>query len=85
MRGRKHSRLVSVFAAIYLLAAALLLLSVCGDCFPVFGRRVRNAVLGGEESPVREAFSVLADGLESGEPVKDAVTASIEVLFGEMG
>lgn len=79
---KKGSRAATFFSVLYILAALCLLLGVCGYCYPSFGQRLREAAGGWEDSPVRQAFGTLADGLEAGEPVKEAFSASFEVLTG---
>lgn len=81
-KKQKSSGIAVFFSVVYVLAALCLLLGVCGYCYPEIGDGLRQAVAGWEESPVREAFSTLADGLEAGLPMKDTVEASFEVLFG---
>jgi len=71
------------FSVLYLIAAASLLLTVCGHCYPQLGQRIRQAVAGGEDSPVQEAFSTLTDRLEEGEGFSSALRGSYEVLIGE--
>ena len=69
------------FSGVYLLAAVLLLLCVCGYCYP----QTRQMFAGMEDSPVRQAFSTLAEGLETGEPVRSTMTDAVQVLFGQEG
>ena len=72
-----------ILSVIYLLAAAGLLIGVCGYCYPALEQRVRQAIAGDGDSPVREAFGVLADGLGEGKPVKDTLAESYGVLTGD--
>ncbi len=71
------------FSSLYLIAAAALLLAVCGHCYPHLGQWVRQTVGGGDHSPVREAFSTLAEELGAGNSLTDSLTHSYEVLTGE--
>ena len=80
---KKGSGVATFFAIVYMLVALCLLLGVCGYCYPSFGQRLRETAGGWDDSPVRQAFGNLADGLEAGEPVKEAFAAAFEVLTGE--
>lgn len=80
---RKGSWVASVCSVVYLLVAVSLLLGVCRYCYPAAGQWMQDAIAGAADSPVREAFGVLADGLEAGEPLKDAAQASFSVLVGD--
>jgi hypothetical protein len=66
-------------SAVYLLGALVLLLWVCGNCCP----RVRQMVVGLDGSPIRDAFGVLSEGLESGEPVRETMGRTVQVFFEE--
>lgn len=79
----KGNRLANVCSLIYLVAALWLLGAVCGSCYPAIGESIRHVMAGEEDGSVREAFSVLADGLERGEPIQNVIAASVEVLVGE--
>ncbi len=79
---KKGSGVATFCSVVYILVALCLLLGVCGYCYPSFGQRLRETAGGWEDSPVRQAFGTLADGLEAGEPVKEAFAASFEVLTG---
>ena len=73
----------SFISGVYLVAAVCLLVGVCAHCYPDAGQRLRQAIAGAEDSPVREAFSVLAEGLGESRPVKEVLSESYEVLVGE--
>ena len=64
-------------SGIYLLGALILLLWVCGNCCP----QLRRVITGMEDSPLRQAFGVLSEGLESGVPVRDTVERTVQVFF----
>lgn len=74
----KRSKFASWLSGAYLLVSILLLLWVCGICYP----QVRHLVIGEENSPVRQAFGILAEGLEAGEPVRETVAESLQILIG---
>lgn len=82
---QKGSGVATFFSVLYVLAALCLLLGVLGFCYPAFGQELRQVIGGWEDSSIRQAFGTLSDGLEAGEPVKDVVAASFEVLTGEAG
>lgn len=65
---------------VYLLTAIVLLLSVCGYCYPAINEWTQSVFTGAEDNPVREAFHVLSDGLETGVPWKEAAMTSFSVL-----
>ena len=73
----KPSKFVSLLSGTYLLASLLLLLWVCGYCYP----QAREVFAGMEDGPVRQAFGTLADGLEAGEPIRETMTEAAQVLF----
>lgn len=62
------------------LGALWLLLTVCGKFAPEMSQWVREQLTGLEGSKAQTAFSVLAQGLEQGEPLKQAVLESVEIL-----
>lgn len=62
------------------LAALWLLLSVCGQYAPGVGQWVRQQLTGLENSRVQSAFGVLAQGLEQGDPWKEAVADCVQVF-----
>jgi len=65
-----------------LVAAAVMLLYVCSHCYPQLGNYGRKLLFGVDNSPAKEAFSVLADSLEDGNSIKDSFVRSYEVLVG---
>jgi len=77
---RKKKSLISVSSVIYLLFAICLILGVCGRFYPEIGEKLRTVIEGSAESPVREAFGVLTEGLGKNEDVKDVLSRSYEVL-----
>ena len=77
---RKKNGLKSTLSVIYLLFAICLFLGVCGKFYPQVGDKLKTAITGKEDNPVREAFGVLTEGLGNNEPVKDVLSQSYEVL-----
>ncbi len=75
--------LAAFFSTLYLIAAASLLFTVCGHCYPQLGQKLRQAVAGDAHSAVQEAFSTLTDRLEAGDGFSAALRGSYEVLIGE--
>lgn len=76
---KKQSCLNAVsFGAV--LGALWLLLTVCGQCAPEATQWVRERLTGLEGSKAQAAFSVLAQGLENGEPLRQAISESVEIL-----
>lgn len=66
-----------------LIISIVLLLATCHHCYPELEQDVYTVFAGMEESPVREAFHVLAEGLEAGEPVKETFHQTVQVLIGK--
>ena len=83
MERQKGSGIATFLSILYVAAALALLLGVCGWCYPEFSQRAKEVLRGWENGQVRQAFSTLAEGLEAGEPVKETLSESIEVLLGE--
>lgn len=81
---KKSSKVASFLSGLYIVFALCLLLGVCSHCYPAFGQRMRQVLGGWEESPVRQAFGTLTDGLEAGRPIKETFARSFEVLTGEV-
>lgn len=76
-RGSRASTVAS-YAAV--LGALWLLLSVCGRCCPEAEAWLRETLAGVETGPAREAFGTLAQELQEGESVPNALEASIAVF-----
>ncbi len=75
----------NLISSLCVLAALGLLAATCLYCYPSLEGKLRQAVAGLEDSPVREAFAVMADGLEAGESVRDTMDMTVQVLFGQQG
>ena len=82
---KKTNRLMAFCSVVYLLSAVVLLLAVCGYCYPAVEQWTQAVIAGAEDSPVKEAFHVLSDGLESGVPWKEAASSSFSVLVDHAG
>lgn len=76
----RGSRAATVLSYGAVLGALWLLLSVCGRCYPGVESWLRETLAGVETGPAREAFSVLAQELEQGEPVREALEASVAIF-----
>lgn len=83
MSEQKHRDIRNSISIIYLLVSICLVLAVCAHCYPAVGQKLRHIIVGATDSPVREAFGVLADGLTEDKPVKEVLSQSYEVLVGE--
>ena len=79
----KENRLAVFFSGLALLLAVFCLLSVCHYCYPVVEQRAKEVISGVDSGPVRQAFYTMAEGFESGEPVKETLTETVQVLFGK--
>lgn len=82
---KRGSALASFVSGLCVLAALLLLLGVCGYCYPDVHREIGVLFTGMEDGPVRQAFGALAEGLERGEPVRETLAETAQVLFHEAG
>lgn len=80
---KKSPKLAAFFSGLYVLAALLLLLGVCGHCYPSLRQKAKEVFAGLEDGAVRQAFGTLAEGLENGEPVRDTLAQSVQVLLDE--
>lgn len=80
-KRRKKSNLASILSGLYIVAALCLLFSVCSHCYPTFGQRLRQAIGGDENSPVRQAFGILTDGLEAEKPIRETFAATWDALI----
>lgn len=82
MEGKERESRFAVFCStVYLFVSIGLLVIVCSVYCPQLGERVRTAVTGWDRSPVKAAFHTFADGLEQGQPVREAFSQTVEVLF----
>lgn len=82
---KKGSRLAVFISGLYVLAALVLLLGVCSHCYPTFQSKMKELFAGMEDGAVRQAFGTLAEGLENGEPVRETLAETAQVLFHEKG
>lgn len=80
-RSVKNSRLGAVISGVFVLAALMLLLCVCGYCYPALQEECREIIGGMETGSVRRAFGVLADGLQNGDAIRETFAHTVEVLF----
>jgi len=80
---RKPRKIRTILSTVYLLLAVCILLGVCGYCYPKVGEKARQVIAGATDSPMREAFGVLTDGLSQNRPVKEVLSQSYEVFKGE--
>lgn len=81
----RGSWLATVLSLFYVAAALVLLLGVCGYCYPELAQEAKTVLAGWEEGAVRQAFGTFSEGLEAGKPVKETLSESFEVLLGEAG
>lgn len=81
-KKRGHG-LADFISGLCVLGALILLLSVCSHCYPSVHQQVQELLGGMENGSVRQAFDVLADGLERGEPVREALAETADILFHE--
>ena len=79
------SALTALLSGLFVVAALVLLLCVCGYCYPSVQDTFKEMLAGAKGGAVQQAFDVLADGLQSGESVRETFSETIEVLFYEKG
>ncbi len=82
---KRGSGLAVFISGLCVLLALLLLLCVCGYCYPSVQDTFREILGGVENGTVQQAFDVLADGLQNGEPVRETFAQTIDVLLHEKG
>lgn len=75
-------RFAAFLSGISVLLSLLALLAVIRYCYPEVEQDLRHIVSGLESSPVRQAFHTMADGLGAGEPIKETMKETAQVLFG---
>lgn len=73
------------FSGLCVLGALALLLVVCTKCYPNVHRKVQELFSGVDTGPVRQAFGVLAEGLEEGDPIRQTLRETVDTLFHEKG
>ena len=78
---KDHCRFVSVLSGISVILSLASLLLVIHYCCPELETDIRR-VLGGESAALfRQAFHVVADGLEAGVPVREMTKEAVQVFF----
>lgn len=80
---KRESGFAVFFSGLCVLAALTLLLNVCGRCYPAMYQQIRTVFTGMEDGPVQRAFETLADGLENGEPVRETLAQTAQILLHE--
>ena len=86
MEGNKRESSLPVFlSGLALLLSVVCLLAVCHYCYPDAERTIREVLGGMKDGPARQAFHTMAEGLEAGEPVKQTISETVQVLFGKAG
>ncbi len=84
MKEREKGNGFATFLSLAYVAGALaLLLWVCSHCYPQVSQRAKEVIGGFQQGQVQQAFSIFSDGLESGQPVRETISRSVSVLFGE--
>ncbi len=84
MESNKREGGLPVFlSGLALLLSVVCLLAVCHYCYPDVEQKAREVLSGMEDSPARQAFHTMAEGLEAGEPVKQTIAETVQVLFGK--
>ena len=80
---KRENKLLSFLSGLMVLGAVVLLVHVCGSCYPAMEHQVRQVLGGLDQGPAKQAFHVMAEGLESGESIKETLQDTVQVLFGE--
>lgn len=81
--NKQEGGLPVILSGLALLLSVICLLAVCHYCYPNVEQKAREVLGGMENSPARQAFHTMAEGLEAGEPVKQTLTETVQVLFGK--
>lgn len=77
---REKTGIAGIISYGLILAALWLLVTVCGRCYPQTEQWLREQMTGLENTPVREAFGVLTEGLEEGKPIQQVLHDSAMVF-----
>lgn len=74
---------LSFLSGVLVVCAIGLLIHVCRFCYPEADRQFREVLGGLENGAARQAFYVMAEGLEEGSPIKETMKETVQVLFGK--
>ena len=69
------------FSGLCVLGALALLMKICSICYPSVQRELQALFMGMEDGAVRQAFGTLAEGLETGAPVRETLAQTVQILF----
>ena len=75
-------RFMSFLSGISVILSFLALLLVVRYCCPELEEDIRSVIGGVDTAPVRQAFHVIADGLEAGMPIRDTVKSAVQIFVG---
>ena len=79
---KEPCRLASFLSVISVIFSFVALLLVVRYCYPELEENLRNVIGGVDTAPVRQAFHIMADGLEAGLPIKETVREAVQILVG---
>lgn len=82
-KKKSGSGWAAFLSGLCVLGAVALLLTVCGYCYPSVRTELQEVLAGLEHGAVRQAFGTLAEGLESGEPIRETLSETVQVLLHE--
>lgn len=85
MKKEKSGFGATFFSGLCVLAALVLLVGVCGHCYPTLWQELEDVFAGMENGPVRQAFSTLTEGMENGESVRETLAQTAQVFLHEKG
>lgn len=84
MESNNQENGMSVFlSGLALFLSVICLLSVCHYCYPDMEQKAREILGGVKDNAARQAFHIMAEGLEEGDPVKQTISETAKVLFGK--
>ncbi len=81
--NKREGGLPVFLSGLALLLSVVCLLAVCHYCYPNIEEKAKEVLGGMKDSSARQAFHTMAEGLEAGEPVKQTLSETVQVLFGK--
>ena len=79
----KHSGIciATIISALSLLISVACFFMILEYCYPNLEQDIKSVFMGFENNPVQQAFRVMADGFEEGEPIRSTMRETVTVLF----
>lgn len=81
--NKREGGMPVILSGLALLLSVICLLLVCHYCYPDVEQKAREVLGGMKDNTARQAFHIMAEGLEEGESVKQTISETVQVLFGK--